>query len=205
MSQLIYSILALVLIMFLSMNMQRGVSRTQQEQGVNEVGTQLTGVGTEVLERIGRTHFDQFTYDNSGPDDKPYCGRVWNGRETIDFHIPGTNVCPDFETCGYIEGFDGLTVPPVTRADFEFNVTVDSVRYVNPADYDDIFSTQTFAKRVWVTVENPYLYLGDDPSNTFSLTVDRVFTYGCVTDINSVPFLRPSDPACPADPCAVRY
>lgn len=203
MSQLIYILLALVLVIVLSLNLQRGVDRTAREQTLNEVQTQLVGVGTEVLERIGRTHFDEYTLINQNA--KPSCGRVENGKEAVHFHDPGSNTCGSYDTCTYIEGFHGLDPFTLTRGEFEFAVTIDSVGYVNPADFDVSSGSPTFAKRVWITIENPFMYLGDDPTNTFALKMDRTFTYGCVTDPNFIPFLRPSDPACPSNPCSVRY
>ena len=80
---------------------------------------------------------------------------------------------------------------------------MDTVHYVDPTDFTTISATQTFAKRVQVTVENPYLYVGDDTTNTFSLTLDRVFTYGCITDPNLIPFVRATE-TCPVQPaCSI--
>ena len=201
MSQMIYSILALVLLMILSFNMQRGIKSTAQGQSINEVLTQLPGVGTEALEQIGRSYFDRHAFDQRNT--KPYCGRVADD-ETFNLSAPaGANfgACADFATCSYIEGFHGLDTT-ITRGEFDFAVHVDTVQYVDPADFSVTPGTVTFAKRVQVTVENPYLYLGDDPTNTFSLTMDRVFTYACVTDPNKIPYVRESE-TCPAPPvCA---
>lgn len=215
MSQLIYIVLAMLLVMLLMMNTQRGVNRTARDQTLNEVQTQLTGVATEVLERIGRTHFDRYAasrYDAANPEThKPYCGRIAEGQETAALTAPadfGTTgvVCGSFAACPYIEGFHGLDTT-VTRGDFVFHIDSIRVEYVDPDHFASASASQTFAKRVSVTVENPFLYLGDDPANTFALTMSRVFTYGCVTDPNAVPYLRPApqDPGCPVSPCSVSY
>lgn len=209
MSQLIYAILAMALVLILSLNMARGISKTTSGQALNEVGTQLTGVGTEILEQIGRTHFDahNWQFGESTPT-RPYCGRVASDRmfelSDPDPSAPTSTMgdCATFSGCRYIEGFEGLSTT-VTRGELDYEVTVDTVFYVDPNDFATASATQTFAKRVQITVENPFLYVGDDTTNTFSLTLDRVFTYGCVTDPNMIPFVRPTD-SCPPQPaCSI--
>ena len=109
MAQLIYSILALLMIMFLSMNMQRNIGKDQQSQTFNEVTTQLTGVGTEVLERIGSTHFDRYALLYRF-DESRYCGRVEYGQEaefTTDPALP----CPSFPILRTLS-----SIPPVTTS-----------------------------------------------------------------------------------------
>lgn len=205
MAQLIYSILALFLIMFLSMNMQRGIGKDQQNQSLNEVTTQLTGAGTEVLERIGATYFDRYHPTNLNAE--PYCGLLQDSpADRAQLFDEGAYMqCGAFGTCTYIEGFSQLSTT-VVRGQFEFTVTVDSVFYVDPTTYNPTSGTKTFAKRVDITVENPYLYLGDDPTNTFDLKMSRVFTYGCATQNQYMPYHQePADP-CPGTPppCLLR-
>ena len=209
MSQIIYALLAMALVLILSLNLQRGISRTSQGQTVNEVGTQLTGVGTEILELIGRSHFDWYNWENGdNTPDRPYCGRVADDQLAFlsepDASNPTSTMgdCSDIGSCPYIEGFSGLDTT-LTRSEFDYVVTVDTVHYVDPTDFTTISATQTFAKRVQVTVENPHLYVGDDTTNTFSLTLDRVFTYGCITDPNMIPFVRATE-TCPVQPaCSI--
>lgn len=208
MSQIIYALLALALVMILGLNLQRGISRTTEDQTLNEVITQLPGVGTEVLEQIGRTHFDWHTwqYGVSTPT-RPLCGRVRDDRQSLlsepdPAHASSTmGDCADFATCPYIEGFYGLDTT-IVRGDFEYAVHVDTVRYVDPTNYATPSATQTFAKAVQITVTNPYLYVGD-LSNTFSLTMERVFTYGCVTDPNKIPYVRQTESCPPMPLCSV--
>ena len=217
MSQMIYAILAMALVMVLSLNMQRGVKQTTQGQTLNEAMTPLVGVGTEVLEHIGSTHFDGFNwnYENSRaasdkrgvaiPDPlKPYCGRV-AVDEMLSLVSPKdpTGACTSYGTCNYIEGFNGLAAFPVQRGGFTYTVNSISVQFVDPVTQAASLAP-TFAKKVTITVSNPYLYLGDDPTNTFSLTMSRVFTYGCVADPNLIPYVRaaPFPDVCPPNPCS---
>ncbi|MDX1409893.1 MAG: hypothetical protein R3330_17205, partial [Saprospiraceae bacterium] len=158
---------------------------------------------------IGRTHFDahNWQYGDATPT-RPYCGRVADDRMFLLSEPDPSSAtstfgdCTMLGTCNYIEGFHGLDTT-LTRGDFAYEVSVDTIHYVDPTDFNTVSATQTFAKRVRVTVENPYLYVGDDPTNTFSLTLDRVFTYGCVTDPNLIPFVRPTE-SCPPQPaCSI--
>ena len=209
MAQLIYSILALLMIMFLSMNTQRNIGRDQQEQTVNEIGTQLTGVGTEVLELIGSRYFDAYTYANRNT--QPYCGRVADDQltlfssETRPAADPGNTHgdCTDYTACNYIEGFQGIDTT-LTRGEFDYRVEILDVEYVDPLNFFSSSAASTFAKKVSVRVTNPFLYIGDDPTNTFSLDVERVFTYGCLTDPNLIPYVLAAD-TCPANPCTRWY
>ena len=202
MAQLIYSILALLLIMFLSMNMQRSIGKDQESQALNEVTTQLTGAGTEVLEQIGATYFDRYHPTNLG--NEPYCGLLHDYETnllTAEVDFP-TYQCADFATCAYIEGFLDLSTT-IKRGDFEFEVNVTDIEYVDPVTYATS-ANQTFAKRVTVNVDNPYLYIGDDPNDPESqldLSMSRVFTYSCATEDHYMPYKRePGDPCNPAAP-----
>lgn len=206
MAQLIYSVLALMLIMFLSMNMQRGIGKDQHEQALNEVTTQLLGVGTEVLEHIGRSHFDGYNW-RFGVDTptRPYCGRL-DDTEADSLNSPlGPSSCEalgyTYENCPFIEGFVDFT-PSLTRGEFEYNINSIEVGYVDPVTYA-ASGSPTFAKRVTIEVEYPYMYLGNDPSNTLKLEMDRVFIYGCVTEPNFIPYVPPGS-SCPPEPlCSI--
>ncbi|MDX1419531.1 MAG: hypothetical protein R3181_06140 [Rubricoccaceae bacterium] len=191
MAQFIYLVVAVLVVMIVGMQMNRGAETTLQRQTLNEVATQLTGVGTEVLEMVGSTHFDRYTFANQG--NRPWCGRTTSADSFSTAYVPSRR---------YIEGFVDLDTT-LTRSDLDFRVVVDTVEYVSTVDYTTPSATPTFAKRVTVTAENPYLYLGDDPSNTFTLSMDRVFTYGCVTDPQYIPYVYPGDP-CPLNTCTSR-
>lgn len=190
MAQLIYAVLALALVMILSMNVQRGTGQTQRDQALNEITTLMTGVGTEVLDRVGSGHFDLYNAARTSDTTSVFlCGRLTELQKdrlrpysefgTDDVH------CPDYENCSYIEGYHGLT-HTVSRDGFDYDVTI-RVRYYNdeaPADT----TTPSFAKEVIVTIGNPYLYLGDDPTETLDVTMSRVFTYDWVTNPAYIPY-----------------
>jgi hypothetical protein len=191
MAQFVYLLAALLVVMIVGMQMNRGAEATLQQQTLNEVGTQLTGVGTEVLERIGGSYFDRYTYVRRGT--RPWCGRTTTPDSFSTVYVPSRR---------YIEGFVDFDTT-LTRGEFAYHVSVDTVAYVQPTDFATTSGTPTYAKRVSVTVENPFLYLGDDPTNTFALTMTRVFTYGCVTDPDYQPYIGLSQ-TCPSNTCTSR-
>lgn len=214
MAQLIYSILALILVMVISMNTQRSVMGTAEEQALNEVATQMTGVGTEVLERVGRTHFDWYNWQYgvgtstlgtsaaaSETRRTRFCGRL-DENEADSLATPGSfTPCGSYGNCNFIEGFHGLADFTLTRGTFEFNIDTLHVEYVNPDDFTDATwaNAKSYAKRVTVTVEYPGIYFNEDPTNTLKLDLDRVFIYGCVTDASYIP--QPAiGERCPGDP-----
>lgn len=219
MAQLIYSILALLLVMVVSMNTQRSVMSTAEDQAFNEVATQMTGVGTEVLERIGRTHFDRYawyygasTSTISGTTAQKrekrrqrLCGRLnENEADSLGTPVSLATYCSTlgnpYRDCPFIDGFHNLPDFTLTRGQFEFTVDTIRVEFVNPADFNDgtWANAKSFAKRVTVSVEYPGIYFNDDPTNTLRLDLDRVFIYGCVTDPATIPQPPPGE-FCPDD------
>lgn len=209
MIQLVYCILAILILSILTMTSQRGIAATLQGQTLVELESQLTGVGTEVLERVGQSYFDHYAYTHRASAGFPrYCGRIRQDRLS-DLAAPGSFVqatgataADRYAAAPYIEAFHGIatTAAPLTlrRSGIDYLVTSITVDYVNPATLAPS-STQTLAKRVTVRVENPNLYVGENASNTFALNVSRVFTYGCVADFNQIP----AGTTCPTVyPCA---
>lgn len=190
MAQYIYLIAAFFAMMTFLMTSQRGIGRTEQTQSLTEVSTQLTGVGTELLEQIGRSYYDRHTYVQRAT--KPYCGRVQESQPNL-FADTGS-----FSTTSrrWIEGYHGLDTT-ITRGAFPYRARVE-VRYVPDGG---AVATGTFSKEVVVRVTNPDLYIGDDPTNAITVTMQRVFTYGCATDPNYVPYYSTtSTTACPTTP-----
>lgn len=203
MAQFVYLIAAMLALATLLMTSQQGTERVRQTQMLNEVSTQLTTVATEALETIGRAYYDRYVFTNRS-NESAQCGRVANGLEGITFTDEASFVpCADFATCNWIEGFDDLRPGPLPGApdttvvrgghgdDKGFTVNLEvEVQYVDPADYTVLPGAQTFAKQVAVTAHTPDAYVGDDPSDysrQFSITLTRVFVYGCPTDPNDIP------------------
>lgn len=172
--QALYGILAMSLVALLSLTVMQASRSTENRIIVNEVATQATGAGVDVLEAIGRLPFDSktdtmkvFTFPTvTGPNEL-----------TAEADFGG---CVSFATCEDIDDFHGLTFVR-TLDGFDFTVDV-SVRYVVETSPDQYSGTQTFAKEVRLEITNPYIYFGS-PSNPLTIELRRVFSYQRVTSV----------------------
>ena len=174
---LLYALLAMLLVALFSLNMQRGIHATEQQMIVNEVATQLTGVGVDVLEHIERTPFDENTDESKQvPLEYPVItgtgqltpdgGAQWGGCTSLALSDP---------SCDDIDDFDGVSVD-VDVDGLVYTVEV-AVQYVSPATTPATLApsgAQTYAKEVTLTISNPYLLLGGTP---LQVELKRVFTY----------------------------
>lgn len=171
--QVIYSLLAIMLLGLFSLNMLRGIHFSQNDMVENEVATQLTSIGTDVLEFIGRTAFDENVDESKiSPLSFPIVTNA--GQLTTTF-----GGCTALEivnpTCDDLDDFDGLVV---TRqaVDLPYTVTI-AVRYVDPNNPTQALSP-SFAKEVRLTITSPLLTVNDTP---IPVTLTRVFTYNRIT------------------------
>jgi hypothetical protein len=168
--QALYGILAMTLIALLSLTVMRAQRATETRIFVNEVATQVTGVGVDILEAIGRMPFDEktdttkvFTFPAvTNPNQlTPQGSSEWGNKAS-------------FAACDDIDDFHGLTV--VRNFDgFNYTVTI-TVRYVNLDTPEIAPGGQTYAKEVLLNISNPSLYVGS-PDNPITVPVRRVFTY----------------------------
>lgn len=169
---LIYAVMSIMLVGIFSTNMFRSIHQSELRMITNEVLTELTGAGYDVLEFIGRRAFDENT-DESKIDPLVYPVITTVGQLTS---IAGFGGCDSFTLappgCDDIDDFDGVTAD-VTLGAFVYEVEVD-VRYVVPTTAAPSASP-TYAKEVTLTLTNPYVLIGADP---LQVTVSRVFTYG---------------------------
>jgi len=171
--QALYGLLAMALVAILSLTVMRATRSTDNSILVNEMATQASGVGVDVLEAIGRLPFDSKT-DTTKVFTFP---TVTSADELTGEGSFGG--CASFADCEDIDDFDGLTVTR-TLDDFEYDVEI-QVRYVSE-DSPDVYSGgNTFAKEVRVQITNPYIFFGD-PSNPLTIEMRRVFTYQRATE-----------------------
>lgn len=172
--QALYGILAMALVALLSLTAMQATRSTDNRILVNEVATQASGVGIDVLEAIGSLPFDSKT-DTTKVFVFPAVTSADQLTAEADF-----GGCIAFVDCEDIDDFDGLTF---TR-DFDgldFSVTV-AVRYVNEVSPDQYTGTQTYAKEVRLLISNPYVYF-TNPSNPLTVEMRRVFSYQRVTSV----------------------
>lgn len=183
MIQILYTLVAIALLAMIGLNLQRGAAHTAQQQTFNEVATQLTGVGIEVLEHIARdsVYFDRHAFDfRSVP---PACGRI-DSTQIALFADPAAFGGQTYTGSRFIEGFHGLK-ETIDRDGLEYEVGI-TVRYVDEVTHV-VSSTETFAKEVLLDITNPYLHLGD-PDNPVTVRMSRVFTYDKVTEKKYIPY-----------------
>lgn len=172
--QALYGILAMAIVAILSLTVMRASRSTEHSMVLNEVTTQASGVGVDVLEAIGRLPFDSKT-------DTLKVTKIPAVESADELTGPGSfGGCASFSDCEDIDDFDGLTT---TRAldGFEYDVEID-VRYVVEASPGTYSGVNTFAKEVRVLITNPYIHFGD-PSNPLTVEMRRVFTYQRTTDV----------------------
>ena len=174
--QVIYAFIAILLVALLSLTLQRGVHSTERRQMVNEVSTQLVGVGIDVLEFVGRRAFD-YEVDTTRADFAVWRDDFPYATDPTDL-TPATSAewgnCPSgFYTCDDIDDFDGLTVTrTVDGMDFSVDILVE---YVSESTPDDP-AAQSFAKEVRLEISSSSLYL-NSPANPLTVVISRVFAY----------------------------
>lgn len=183
MSSLIYGILAILLIVFLGLNMQRGQLRTEERMMVNEVATDLSGVAYSILDFIGRTPFDELTDESKRGQPVVYpvitsptgltAAASFGGCTTLFSATPPTDrfalVNP---TCDDVDDFHGLAGAIVVGG-LSYDFTI-AVRYVDPANPATASGVNTYAKEVEVIVQNAHLTSNGAP---MPVSMRRVFTY----------------------------
>lgn len=170
---MIYAVLAIMLVGLFSLNMHRSMHQSQNRMVVNEVVTELTGAGYDVLEFIGRLPFDENT-DESKKDPLEY--PVINGPNQL---TPVGNfggcaalaLVPD--DCDDIDDFHNVPDVTIDVDGLEYDVEV-AVRYVDPLNPETASAGNSLAKEVALTITNTYLLVGGDP---LQVNVKRIFTY----------------------------
>ena len=140
MRQTMMGLLALMTAMLLSLNVNRSALNAKVQVIDSEMETIAGGVALEVLDYVGTKPFDAAT-DGEGVEQAselttlPFStGQSYTQADDIDdFHQIQTHTLPEFE--------------------FDFEIDV-AVEYVDENDPDLTASSQTFAKKVTVTVNN---------------------------------------------------
>lgn len=171
--QTLYSLIALLLVMLLSLNFYQGRNHTQQNMIVNEVLTPFNDLGMELLDHIGRQAFDENT------DETKIAEPTWPivtspSGLTAEASFGG---CTDFWTCDDIDDFHGLTV---NRDLNGLPYTVDiSVRYVDELDPDQpTGGAPSYAKEVTLEISTAAIQMGGAP---LTVKIGRVYTYDRIT------------------------
>jgi type II secretory pathway pseudopilin PulG len=182
MYQLIYSIIAIVLVGILTLHVMLSMTTTQRRQAVNEIATQMTEIGTEALERIGRTAFDERSKEKGKRvEDWPLLSLTDPLKQPTTKGSTEWGYCAvngiDFwhKACDDLDDFDQL-VTQWTREDLDgiiYTVEV-TVNYVDPNAPTSVVSGPTLAKEVVVEISNPHFTYGGTP---YKVRLSRVFVY----------------------------
>ncbi|MBT8400586.1 MAG: hypothetical protein KJO98_08925 [Rhodothermia bacterium] len=170
--QVLYAFIAMLLIALLSLTLQRGVHSTERRQIVNEVATQLVGVGIDVVEYIGRHPFDAQT-DTTDPVVQakgfPFV------EDPSELTPPGSfGGCADYYSCGDIDDFHGMNVARTVDG-IDYSVDIE-VEYVDDDSPETASATQTYSKEVRLEIASPHLYVSSR-DNPITVVVARVFSY----------------------------
>ena len=170
--QVLYAFIAMLLVALLSLTLQRGMHSTERRQIVNEISTQLVGVGIDAIEFVGRHPFDSEVDTNDAVVKAKGFPYVSDATElTASGSFGG---CADYYACGDMDDYDGMTVS-MNVDGLEYEVSIE-VRYVQDSNPDNTSAVQTFSKEVRLEISSPYLYLSN-PSNPLTVVVARVYSY----------------------------
>ncbi len=174
--QVFYAIIAMTLIALLSITLQRGTHGAFRKKVVNEVATQLTGVGVDVLENIGRKWFDSQVDTTTIPIFPPVTDPA---QLTPKGGFGGcTNYNAPGPACDDVDDYDGMSISRDVDG-ILYNVDIE-VNYVDEANPDYQPGTNTYAKEVQLDISSPYLYF-NDPSNPLTVRMTRIFTHQMTT------------------------
>lgn len=162
MDQIVYSVLAVLLVVLFALTMQRGRLGTQQRMLVNEVSTQATALADAVLGLAVSLPFDEHSDETKRP--RPLS---WPVVPDVDALTPAslfggcTALQVEAPTCDDVDDFHGLTAS-ITSGGVPYEYAV-AVRYVEEDDPEEGAASNTFAKEVRVDVWTPHLGVGGGP------------------------------------------
>lgn len=155
MRQTMMGLMALMAAMLLSLNVQRASLSAQMRVIDSEMETLAAGVALEVLDYAGSKPFDAATAE----------GPVADRSQLTPAPFPtGKSYAEAID----LDDFHGILPYTISDFDFDFEIGIEVV-YVEEDDPEQEAASQTFAKRITVTVENPHL---DQP-----VSVSHVYAY----------------------------
>ena len=177
MPQMIYSVAAILLLGVAFLNINLKVHGSEERMMFSEQTVEMTGVGAEILDEIGKHAFDPVVAASSvviAPSD--LSSTAGNAASTCDPNDA------NYAGCTTIGDFDGKTATRTrTRTHgnatytIPFNVTSIAVEYVDEAPPHAASLTPTFAKEVTIRIETPVLL--DANGAPFGFEMKRIYTY----------------------------
>ena len=143
MRQTIMGLLGLTIAMLLSLNVHRASLTAKVYVIDNEMETIASGIALEVLDYVGSKPFDAATTN----------GTVDNASELTPLPF---STGMTYQEAGDIDDFHQIQTYSLPAFDFDFDIDI-TVAYVDENDPERIAGSQTFAKRVTVTINDEYL------------------------------------------------
>ncbi len=155
MRQTLMALLGLMIAMLLSLNVQRASLSAKIQVIDNEMETIAGGVALEVLDYVGSKPFDAATA----------LGEVENESELTALPF---STGMSYEEADDIDDFHQIDTHSLSAFEFDFDIDI-SVAYVDENDPEVIATSQTFAKKITVTINNEYLEM--------PVVLSQVYTY----------------------------
>ena len=136
-------LLGLMIAMLLSLNVQRASLSAKVQVIDNEMETIASGVALEVLDYVGSKPFDAATALAEVEDESELTALPFS-----------TGMA--YEEADDIDDFNQIQTYTFPEFDFDFDIDI-TVEYVDENDPEAVATSQTFAKKVTVTINNEYL------------------------------------------------
>lgn len=185
MAQTIYSVTALLLLGISFFGVNQRVFGTHERLRFSELALEMTSVGAEMLNEIGKYSYDPaalLSVSGTALDDRA----ALRDAGTFGAGVPACDPNPDsqFNGCVVIHDFHGKSAQrSVSRAyggathTVRYDITDIRVRYVaeTPPHLPVAAGTKTFAKEVTVTVSTPLLVNG--AGAPIAIAMSRVYLY----------------------------
>ena len=175
MVQILYTIIAIFVLGITVLTLNVKIHGTQDRMMFSELSIEMTSVGAELLNEIGKHDYDPNTI----------FGEVLPRAALSPEGTWGSGSCnPDakFQGCFVINDFHGKTAERTvmrthkgTDYDVVYNVTDLEVHYVTEASPYTASGTQTYAKEVSLNISTPALV--DGTGTPITIPMSRVYTY----------------------------
>lgn len=176
MPQMIYSVAAILLLGVSFFHVNQKVHGTDNRLLFSELTTEMTSVGAEILDEMGKRPFDANTVS----------GLMIPVADLSASPRPAVSTCdpddPDYQGCATIGHFHGKTAtrnrPRVhsgTTYNVPYNVTSIEVEYVTEAPPHTVTTSRTFAKEATIRVSTPALV--DGSGDPYEIEMKRVYMY----------------------------
>lgn len=198
---LLYSLISVMLVGVLALSAMQMSAHSEQRIIANEITTQVTGVADEVFDHAGAYWYDEAVNESNSHRQPPIFPVITSASGlTPVTHAPGmgsdgwggcTAAIYDTDanmgkrrlqnsarpvTCDDLDDMHGLELD-MDRDGLTYTVNV-AVEYVDPYAPTSTSSSQTFAKRMTLTIATNDYLIGGDP---LEVEMSRVYTYKRIT------------------------